>query len=94
MRIHASILLKELNTFPRTYDVLVKGPSAYRYAFLTPLVLELELLNLFVGEAHHVMGQHGAVLDQLLDFYFSKNTDRGARLSVTPRNYYPGATCD
>ena len=62
--------MKELNTFLHTYNVLVESPSAHRYAFLTPLVLEFELFDLFVGEAHHVVGQHGAVLDQLLDFYF------------------------
>lgn len=52
----------------RTDNVLVKRPSAHWYALLAPLVLELQLLYLLVGEAHHVVGQHGAVLGQLLDF--------------------------
>ena len=91
--------MEQLNTFPHTYNVLVKGPSAHRYAFLTPLVLEFELFDLFVGEAHHVVGQHGAVLDQLLDLYFffffrKTQTVWYTVKQVTPRNYYRDATCD
>lgn len=66
--------LKSVNSdlFLRTNNILVEGPTAHRYTFFTPFILELQFFNLFVGKSHHIMRQHSAVLDQFLDFYFSK----------------------
>lgn len=67
-----SSVLDNSDLFLRTNNILVEGPTTHRDTFFTPFILELQFFNLLVGKSHHIMRQHGTVLDQFLDFYFSK----------------------